>query len=531
MYTVVVADDEEELRHALIRRVKWEEAGFRVVGEAENGAEALEMVERLEPDLLLTDIQMPFINGIELARQVREIRPMMNIAFLSGYDEFTYAQQAIQYNIISYILKPISAAEMTEELKSIKSKIDEKFKAFSENPPSQGEWMDATEFLFNLLLDEFQNTETCRQEEKLRQFAKACGLIKSVEGEHKFAVIVTSIYDREGNNTTTRTNVNAIDIILRKYLKHASFYVAGRIVTLLTATQAGFDKYLHIAVEDIAQCVQRIMDKQSVIGVSRVMEEIGRSHEAYVEAMNALSYAGSDRSGIYFISDVERTDKIDQEMYMRLTVDVENLIRSSSQDQIKSYLKDVFGRMDRERFSSDAAGFVVLQIVSTVLRIAYHTIGNEEIQELQNLAPVQGMFTAGGAEECRKRCISFCLKARELLTDQRRKSSSGFCNQVLDIIEQRYSDPELSFAAISSEVAVSPNYLSVVIKKNTGTTFVDLLTQKRIETAKNLLLDTNLKIREIAEKCGYSDQHYFSYCFRKYTGTSPNSHRRQSEDA
>ena len=115
-YTVVVADDEEEIRRSLVRRVKWEEIGFEVVGEAENGADALELVEKLEPDLLLTDIKMPFLSGIELARAVREVCPMVQIAFLSGFDDFTYAQQAIQYNIVSYMLKPISAKEIEAEL-------------------------------------------------------------------------------------------------------------------------------------------------------------------------------------------------------------------------------------------------------------------------------------------------------------------------------------------------------------------------------------------------------------------------------
>ena len=99
-----MADDEEELRRAIIRKIDWESIGFQVVGEAENGIEALELVERMEPDLLLTDIRMPFVSGIELARQVREVRPTTQIAFLSGFDEFSYAQQAIQYNIISYML-------------------------------------------------------------------------------------------------------------------------------------------------------------------------------------------------------------------------------------------------------------------------------------------------------------------------------------------------------------------------------------------------------------------------------------------
>lgn len=100
MYTIVVADDEEELRRAIIRKIDWESIGFQVVGEAENGIEALELVERMEPDLLLTDIRMPFVSGIELARQVREVRPTTQIAFLSGFDEFSYAQPGhpVQYH-------------------------------------------------------------------------------------------------------------------------------------------------------------------------------------------------------------------------------------------------------------------------------------------------------------------------------------------------------------------------------------------------------------------------------------------------
>lgn len=124
IYTVVVADDEDELREALCRMVPWEELGFRLVGDASNGLDALELVEQKEPDLLVTDIRMPFISGIDLARQVREIRPSMHIAFLSGFDDFEYAKQAIQYNIISYMLKPITREGLVKELTAIREKMD-----------------------------------------------------------------------------------------------------------------------------------------------------------------------------------------------------------------------------------------------------------------------------------------------------------------------------------------------------------------------------------------------------------------------
>jgi len=150
MYTIIVADDEEEIRRGIISKVNWEKIGFRVIGEASNGAEALELVEKLDPDLLLTDIQMPFLSGIELAREVREIKPMVQIAFLSGYDDFSYAQQAIQYNIVKYLLKPISSRELEVELSQIKQLIDDKFERFTsvEQAMKHGE---QAEFILSLL--------------------------------------------------------------------------------------------------------------------------------------------------------------------------------------------------------------------------------------------------------------------------------------------------------------------------------------------------------------------------------------------
>ncbi|MFR3290178.1 MAG: response regulator [Lachnospiraceae bacterium] len=138
LYTVIVADDEDELREAVCTMIPWQELGFCLVGNASNGLDALQLVEKLEPDLLLTDIRMPFISGIELARQVREVRPATNIAFLSGHDDFEYAKQAIQYNIISYMLKPLTMEGLGAELQNIRRKIDAQYAMFRRAPPGGG---------------------------------------------------------------------------------------------------------------------------------------------------------------------------------------------------------------------------------------------------------------------------------------------------------------------------------------------------------------------------------------------------------
>ena len=213
MYTIVVADDEEELRSAIVRRINWEEIGYSVVGEAENGIEALELVDRLEPDLLLTDIRMPFISGIELARQVREVRPATQIAFLSGYDDFTYAQQAIQYNIISYLLKPITMAELTAELVQIKRRLDTIFAEFAQRKKESG---GAEEFLLPLLMDSSQDSSDKEREERLYKTARELGLVQAGERVNRFVVMAVTLLDESGSNRTETGHVHAMDTILEK---------------------------------------------------------------------------------------------------------------------------------------------------------------------------------------------------------------------------------------------------------------------------------------------------------------------------
>lgn len=528
MYTIVVADDEEELRRALIRKVDWESVGFSVVGEAENGAEALELVEKYEPDLLLTDIRMPFVSGIELARQVREIRPATQIAFLSGYDDFSYAQQAIQYNIISYMLKPISAAELTEELRKICRKIDEKFARFKEE---SGGDKEVISFLLPLMLDNFQGradgTDSLR-EERLMKKAIDCGLLKNPDNVYYYTVLVTKIVDGQCENKTSQTYVHAINMILEKYVRYVSFYIEGRIVSMLIATRGGTDKYLHIVVEEIIQSVQRIMGFSCNIGVSRSVTQLSGLHEAYMEAMSAIGYSKHHGKGVHFISDMERTDYFDPEKVQGYVNDVENLLRSGSRQEMEDYLNDLFAEL--EKIPVPTFHYIMVQLVSAVLRIINAVAEPETVSQLQKSSP---LYTFSGLEEMEKqrgRYMEFFMQARDLIAEQRKKSSTVICSKALEIIENRYMDPEISLVTVSSEIAVSPNYLSALIKKSTGSTFIELLSRKRIDTARELLRCSNLKIKEISEKCGYSDQHYFSYCFKKYTGMSPNACRRENEE-
>lgn len=412
LYTVIVADDEDELREAVCSMIPWQELGFRLVGSASNGLDALQLVEKREPDLLLTDIRMPFISGIELARQVREIRPAMNIAFLSGYDDFEYAKQAIQYNIISYMLKPLTMEGLAAELRNIRQKIDEKFAMFRQAAPQAAGQDLRTSMLMPLVLDDYAEPEG---ESQTEAYARQCGLLRDQDDKPCYTVMVSTLLDEEGANCTAPSFVASVDTLAAKYLRSVSFFAAGKVISVLLGNPSDFDEYLHILADEIPQVASRVLGKHCRIGVSRAVRTLTELHGAYREAMEALRQGDPTEGGAQFISD---------------------------------------------------------------------------------LVPAA-------------------------------KGGNLLCKRALDALDQHYMDADLSLVSLSGMLDVSPNHLSACIKKYAGETFINILIRKRMDAARELLASSNLKIQEVAQRCGYTDQHYFSYCFKKYCGESPNALRRR----
>ena len=255
LYTVIVADDEDELREAVCTMIPWQELGFCLVGNASNGLDALQLVEKLEPDLLLTDIRMPFISGIELARQVREVRPATNIAFLSGHDDFEYAKQAIQYNIISYMLKPLTMEGLGAELQNIRRKIDAQYAMFRRAPRAEGPDVRAA-VLMPLVLDDFAESEDLAHAEA---YARQCGLLRGRNDRPFYTVMVSTLLDQEGANRTAPAFVASVERLASKYLRSVSFFASGKVISVLLGNASDFDEYLHILADELPQMAERVL--------------------------------------------------------------------------------------------------------------------------------------------------------------------------------------------------------------------------------------------------------------------------------
>ena len=390
LLTIVVADDEEELREAMCSLIRWEEIGFQLVGSAGNGLDALQMVEQLQPDLLLTDIQMPFITGTALARQVRELQPLIQVAFLSGYDDFEYARSAIENQVISYLLKPISMAELTAALKEIHDKIVKRFNDL--RSPQRG--IDRQMAAASLLLDMLDEDP---EEQVLTEMLEKSGLILTDSSE----LIVLGLSLESVSPGAAQT----VDKVLERYYSSLSI-ISGRRVLSLLISDDGFAR-LDTALDELYYVGKRLLSKSCIIGVSRPFRELVCCRDACREAVEALKL--SDGPGIGFISELQAN----------------------------------------------------------------------------------------------------------------REGISLLVEQTLSIITQEFADESLTLGSVSERLHVSPNYLSANMKKYAGDTFISILIKTRMEAARKLILQGGMKIGEVAGRCGYSDQHYFSYCFKKYFGVSP----------
>ena len=395
----MVADDEQELLGAVCQLIDWAGIGFKLVGKASNGLDALQLVEELQPDFLLTDIHMPFISGTALAAQVKAVQPLIQVAFLSGYDEFEYAQQGIASEVIAYLLKPISMAQLTQELIEIHRKIEKKQADFSAARQDASNYQAVAAAM---LLDCYFYTGRVENLKALSRMGLAPESIRSVT--------VAALSCADADAQACQTALGAAEKFLSRQYPCRGFCSAGRIVLLLTS-ENGFLQ-LHAAIDELRRALKRLLDLDVSAGISKEHAPDADFHEAYKEAMEALKTAETE-SG-------------------------------------------------------------------------------------------------------------FCAADGQSGIDQ-------LCGRVLQIIDKEYMDETLTLQSVSDRLHVSASYLGPNIKKNAGDTFINLLIRKRMAVALNLLQSSDSRIAEIARRCGYSDQSYFGYCFKKFYGVSPAKMRQERE--
>lgn len=506
VFSIVVADDEQELREAICSLIDWEALGFRLVGSAGNGLDALELVERLQPDLLLTDIRMPFISGTELARQVRELQPLIQVAFLSGYDDFEYAQSGIDSRVIAYLLKPISNAELTNALREIHRKMAAAYQALM--PEAESGNLPAA--VASLLLDPFSDFPGER--ETWQQLAD-CGMIFT----EPYTLTVLSV-SAKGTPVMPQRAAQMADRVLRRVYASGSCVSGGRILSLLAA-EDGLQR-LGPLLDEYYSIAKRFFGEEVSVGVSRPFSSLARCSAACQEAVEAVRIASAP--GLHRIRRIEAETGEQLRSQQLMIEQLDRLLVSGSRTELETALAQLLAERGDE--------LMALQILMTAQGILRASLGDEAVSRLLERHQLSDPLSSGLTPEALSRkLVSFCCGGQELLSERRSDGMRLLVERTLRIIAEQYADETLSLQSVGKQLHVSPNYLSANMRKYAGDTFMNLLIRQRMEAARTLIAAGGMKIGEISERCGYTDQHYFSYCFKKYFGVSPAKMRRGEE--
>ncbi|BFT69251.1 response regulator [Paenibacillus sp. P36] len=548
MYKLILVDDEEDVREGVVREVDWEAIGFEVIEKAENGREALEMVERLQPDVVVTDIQMPFMNGLQLAEAIRERFPTIKLIILTGHDEFEYAQRAIKLHIDEYVLKPFSAQELINALLKVKGQIQEEV-AHRENVQLL---MEHYRKSMPVLKENFLATLMNRKLPREEVYEKAANYGIDIGGQ-SFVAAVLSI---DGVLIPEEELENREELSKSVSLKYSPDQ-ALKYFALLNITEEIVDKHRfglvfmhddHVVVlsvresenreialqetmkvlEEVRQNVEKYLKFTLTVGIGTVMKDVTKISYSYEDAVLALDYRlilGNNR--IISIDDVEmrtvekvRFDDVKEHALTRC-------IKVGTNQEIRETMDELFQGIEGAVSVKDYQIYL-LEILTCILKAAKDSNLNVDEVFGDNFIPFTEINKFKSLEEAKHWLAELCASMMNHIATDRQYTYKNLVEMAKDYTKNHYHEGDITINKVCSHLHISAGYFSSIFKKETKMTFVNYLNHIRMEAAKEMLRSTDMKALEIAEKVGYADANYFSFSFRKNVGVSPKEYRNNS---
>ena len=522
MYSILLVDDEEAVRHSIKDLTPWQEYGFSMPQEASNGMEALEMIAENIPDVIITDIRMPYMDGIQLIKEVREnYSETVEVIFLSGYDEFTFAQTALSLNAAEYVLKPVSVESMSALLSRIRKRLDEDVARVSDREKLEAFYRDA----FNIYKEKFLVsliTPTRRKDETIL-ISKASEYGVPLHGT-MFAVSVVDL------PLETLPSVAMAEIVEEDATDSGnmlSFQYENQIVIIFSSEMTKdfaplFIKQINRSLLLLQSRLIHYFSHPFSIGIGEVVFQIRSLPESYRSAMEALHYTYFyPEQHIISIGYIERVDRASEEKDLSdLKTELVMALKFGTEEETETKVHAFFPGLT-ETADIQSTALSIITIISEICT----SYG----QNIASLLDGEDLFialshanTASRAEELTRR---LAVAANRMASGARENSHIQFVEKAKRIIKERYMESTFGLEQVADEISVSPAYFSTTFKKETGLSFVQYLTNVRLEKAKEMLKNTDAKTYEIAEATGFSEPNYFSFTFKKNIGLSPSHYR------
>ncbi|MEZ3506391.1 MAG: response regulator [Lachnospiraceae bacterium] len=528
LYRILLVDDEEEVRKGIIRKMEWERLGFEMAGDAENGEEALEKVEQLQPDVVLTDIRMPYMDGLTLAKRIRQKYPSIRILIFSGYDDFEYAQQAIKLNVTEYILKPVNMEELSEILARVKENLDEEIEQRRNINLLRESYLGSLPILRELFLNDLVRgvADLSVAAPKLREY----GI--DILDARKWVASVIHVERSEPQASSLPWELIPISVrglvedYLRSYCRYAVFNSMDEITVIAAIDEDNTQTGLSNLFNDICKESRRVLDTVITVGVGHscnTLQGISRSYQSAADALGYRAIVGKGKT--IYINDVEPVSRGKLQFGDRDEEELTAAIKFGSKEKIESVIRALSACMEDAKVHARQYQVYMISIVNCLIKLMQQY--DLDIDEMFDSKAQYAEFMEGicRREEFADRIVMISIRMNEAMNRERDNTTRKVIQEAKEYIREHYADPELSVEAMCRHLHMSPAYFSTVFKKETGQAYVNYLTEVRLKKAVELLNETDDKTYMIAEKVGYQEQNYFSYVFKKRYGVSPTKYR------
>ena len=545
MLKIFLAEDEVIVRETIKRMIPWENLGFELVGEAADGEMALPLLLRQKPDLLITDIKMPFMDGLTLAKVAKKEIPGLKVVILSGYDDFNYAKQAINIGVEDYLLKPITKNALIERLTEIRSRYEhektqkEYYEKFHREMQAY-EKNSSRDFFEALVSGSMDMMEIYRRSEKLGLdiVAEAYNvLIFTMNCEEDFSG------QREGYSEWEAESLKLLEeffsentsaMLFRCNIFSYGVLIKGQKETLGENTRSCVSE------------IQRILDRkeqkrQWFVAAGEPVERLSQIQKSYYSASRAFSQRYLyDENILYYdeMASMEKKNVTEDDSTYLQKVDVNALnpailqkfLSNGLLEETENFVKDYFYAIGQEPLESLVfRNYVTLNVRFSVMSFLKEigcdtrTLEQEDTEDVLS----ESSKSLENAIAYAEKIISQAIALRDQNSGNKNRS---ILKTAVDFIDSHYMEEDMSLNKAANAANVSANHFSALFSQNMGQTFIEYLTNLRMNKAKEYLRCTSMRSSEIAGEIGYKDAHYFSYLFKKTQGMTPSDYRKARED-
>ena len=522
-YKVFFVEDEIITREGIRDNIDWRASGFEFCGEASDGELALPLLRAAQPDVLITDIKMPFMDGLQLSKVVREHMPWVKIVILSGHDEFEYAQKAIGLGVTDYLLKPVTVQKLQTVLHKLNIQLDqermekERLKELQEQVEDHRESL-RERLLFRLIVGAVSPMEAVEKGQLL-------GL--DLIARHYLVVILklepgdrTERYDHEEYQQVQRSltevaQKNPDILVLKRDWGDSILVMKGN-------TREYLEEERDLLLEEICQAVSRTRYRLT-IGVGASKERIADVRHSFVDALVHIQNPAEESGG-------ELNQSFAQGEFLKLDKSaVENYLRCGSRDEFDQFFDAYLLPLSETTLRSTLIkNYVFVDVILATAKLI-HELGGDIDNLLPELNSIEMISSSvKSVKQLRDEAYKFISIGLAYRDSHLNGQHAHLIRQTKEYIEHHYTNPGLSLSEVAAQANLSAGHFSAVFSQETRQTFKEYLTEVRINKARELLRMTTLRSAEIAYQVGYNDPHYFSTVFKKNTGLSPIEFRSQA---